>query len=100
MKFKEDFLWGAATASYQVEGAAYEDGKGLSIWDVFCEKPGRILNGHTGEVACDQYHRYEEDVKMMADMGIQAYRFSLAGRGLCQREQERLIPQVLHIIII
>lgn len=55
MKFKEDFLWGAATASYQVEGAAYEDGKGLSIWDVFCEKPGRILNGHTGEVACDQY---------------------------------------------
>lgn len=78
MKFKEDFLWGAATASYQVEGAAYEDGKGLSIWDVFCEKPGRILNGHTGEVACDQYHRYEEDVKMMADMGIQAYRFSLS----------------------
>lgn len=78
MKFNSDFLWGAATASYQIEGAAYEDGKGPSIWDVFCEKPGKIVNGHSGQHACDHYHRYEEDIKIMAEMGIQAYRFSIS----------------------
>ena len=57
MGFGNDFVWGAATASYQVEGAAYEDGKGLQIWDVFCKDPGNVFEGHTGDVACDHYHR-------------------------------------------
>lgn len=77
MGFKKDFVWGAATASYQVEGAAFEDGKGLNIWDVFCEQEGKIFGGHTGEVACDQYHRYKEDVQLMKEMGLKAYRFSI-----------------------
>lgn len=77
MGFRKDFVWGAATASYQVEGAAYEDGKGLSIWDTFCQKEGKVFGGHTGEVACDQYHRYPEDVQLMKQMGLKAYRFSI-----------------------
>ena len=77
MGFKRDFIWGAATASYQVEGAAYEEGKGLNIWDVFCEQKGKVFGGHTGEVACDQYHRYAEDVQLMKQMGLKAYRFSI-----------------------
>lgn len=77
MGFKKDFMWGAATASYQVEGAAYEDGKGLNIWDVFCQEEGKVFGGHTGDVACDQYHRFEEDIALMKKMGIQAYRFSV-----------------------
>ena len=60
--FPKDFLWGVATSSYQIEGAAYEDGKGKSIWDTFCEEPGRVLNGDHGLVANDHYHRYKEDV--------------------------------------
>ncbi|MDO4284816.1 MAG: GH1 family beta-glucosidase [Eubacteriales bacterium] len=78
MGFRKDFVWGAATASYQVEGAAYENGKGLNIWDVFCKEPGKIYEGHSGDVACDQYHRYQEDVRTMKEMGIRAYRFSLS----------------------
>ncbi|WP_069999507.1 GH1 family beta-glucosidase [Cellulosilyticum sp. I15G10I2] len=78
MSFPQDFIWGAATASYQIEGAAYEDGKGLSVWDVFCKEPGRVFQGHSGDVACDHYHRMKEDVKLMADMGLKAYRFSIS----------------------
>ena len=76
--FKKDFVWGSASASYQIEGAAYEDGKGMSIWDMFCKKPGTILGGHSGDDACDHYHRYKEDVGLMAEMGLKAYRFSLS----------------------
>lgn len=78
MKFPEDFVWGAAAASYQVEGAAYEDGKGLSVWDMFCRKPGAVWRGQTGDVACDHYHRYKEDVGLMKEIGLQAYRFSVS----------------------
>lgn len=78
MRFKNDFVWGVATASYQVEGAAKEDGRGLSVWDVFCEKPGKVKDGQNGDISCDQYHRYEEDIELMAQMGIKAYRFSLS----------------------
>jgi beta-glucosidase len=78
MSFAEDFVWGAAAASYQIEGAAYEDGKGLSDWDVFCQKPGAVWNGHTGDVACDHYHRYQEDVALMKEIGLHAYRFSIS----------------------
>jgi beta-glucosidase len=74
--FPQDFLFGAATAAYQIEGAAYEDGRTDSIWDVFCRVPGAVVGGETGEVACDHYHRYAEDVALMADLGLQTYRFS------------------------
>src|SRR5271165_479181 len=82
------FLWGVSTAAYQIEGAAREDGKGLSIWDEFTRQKGRIANGDTGDVACDHYHRYAEDVALMRRLGVGAYRFSVswprvlpAGRG-------------------
>lgn len=78
MTFPQRFAWGCATASYQIEGAAFEDGKGRSIWDVFSHEPGRILGGDTGDVACDHYHRWPEDVDLMAGIGLNAYRFSIA----------------------
>jgi len=74
--FPADFLFGAATAAYQIEGAAHEDGRTDSIWDAFARVPGAVVDGHNGEVACDHYHRYESDVAMMADLGLQTYRFS------------------------
>lgn len=76
--FPQQFLWGAATASYQVEGAVEEGGRGRSIWDTFAHTAGRIRAGHTGDDACDQYHRYHEDVDLMAALGLSAYRFSVA----------------------
>ncbi len=78
MNFPEGFLWGTATASYQVEGAVNEDGRGTSIWDTFSHTSGRVLHGDTGDIACDQYHRLEEDLDLMAGLGIKAYRFSVA----------------------
>jgi len=77
MGFRDDFMWGAATSAYQIEGAAYDDGKGLNIWDVFCKEEGRVYEGHTGDVACDHYHRFCEDVAIMKEMGLKAYRFSI-----------------------
>jgi beta-glucosidase len=76
--FPKDFLWGAATASYQIEGAANEDGKGQSIWDVFCKKKGAVFEGHTGDVACDHYHRYKEDFALLKQLGAKSYRFSVS----------------------
>ena len=91
MGFPQGFAWGAATASYQIEGAAREDGKGLSIWDVFSHEPGRTDGGDTGDVACDHYHRWQEDIALMAGIGLKAYRFSIAwprilpeGRGMVE----------------
>ena len=78
MNFPENFLWGTATAAYQIEGAVDEDGRGRSIWDTFSHTPGKVLHGDTGDIACDQYHRLEEDLDLMAELGIQAYRFSVA----------------------
>jgi len=77
-KFPHDFLWGVATSSYQIEGAAYEDGKGLSIWDTFCKVPGVIANGDHGDVANDHYHLYKSDVALMKEMGVGGYRFSFS----------------------
>lgn len=76
--FPDNFLWGAATSSYQIEGAAHEDGRGATIWDTFCKTPGKVANGDTGDVANDHYHRYPEDIKIMKDLGLQGYRFSFA----------------------
>ena len=77
-RFPDGFRWGAATSSYQIEGAVDEDGRGLSIWDTFCRRPGAIGDGSTGDVACDHYHRYRDDVALMAGLGLQDYRFSIA----------------------
>jgi beta-glucosidase len=78
LPFPSGFLWGTATASYQIEGGVHEGGRGESIWDRFAHTPGRVLNGDTGDVACDHYHRYRDDVALMRDLGVNAYRFSLA----------------------
>ncbi|GAA4188551.1 GH1 family beta-glucosidase [Streptosporangium oxazolinicum] len=72
------FLWGTATASYQIEGAVAEDGRGTSIWDTFTREPGRVRDGDTGDVACDHYHRWPEDLALMSDLGVNSYRFSIA----------------------
>lgn len=76
--FPPHFQWGAATAAYQIEGGWDEDGKGPSIWDTFCHTPGKVLNGDTGDVACDSYHRMDEDIALLKDLGVQAYRFSVS----------------------
>ena len=78
MAFGKDFVWGAATAAYQIEGAWNEDGKGENVWDVFCHEGSHVEQGHTGDVACDHYHRYKEDVKLMKELGLNAYRFSIS----------------------
>jgi beta-glucosidase len=77
-RFPDSFLWGAATAAYQIEGAPLADGAGPSIWHRFSHTPGRTFNGDTGDVACDHYHRYQEDVALMKDLGLGAYRFSIS----------------------
>jgi beta-glucosidase len=76
--FPADFVWGAATASYQIEGAANEDGRGESVWDRFCATPGKVRNGESGAIACDFYHRYRDDVALMRELGLDAFRFSIA----------------------
>ncbi|HYG89569.1 MAG TPA: GH1 family beta-glucosidase [Azospirillum sp.] len=83
--FPAGFLWGTSTSSYQIEGAAAEDGRGPSIWDTFCRMKGRVDNGDTGDVACDHYHRYADDVALMRDLGVGAYRFSIAWPRLLPR---------------
>ena len=76
--FPEDFNWGVATSSYQIEGAAFEDGRGESIWDRFCATPGKVANSEDGVTACDHYHRYAEDIQLMKQLGVTTYRFSMA----------------------
>ncbi|MBT1280490.1 GH1 family beta-glucosidase [Thermoanaerobacter sp. CM-CNRG TB177] len=78
IKFPKDFVWGVATSSYQIEGAVNEDGRTPSIWDTFSKTEGKTYQGHTGDVACDHYHRYKEDVEIMKEIGVKAYRFSIA----------------------
>ncbi|MFQ3536387.1 MAG: GH1 family beta-glucosidase [Aggregatilineales bacterium] len=78
MNFPLDFVWGAATASYQIEGAAREDGRGECIWTRFSHTDGKVKGAHTGDIACDHYHRYADDVALMAQLGLRAYRFSIA----------------------
>jgi beta-glucosidase len=78
LRFPDGFRWGAATSAYQIEGAAQEDGRGESIWDRFSHTPGRTQNGDTGDIACDHYHRYAQDLDLMQSLGIQSYRFSIA----------------------
>jgi beta-glucosidase len=100
------FTWGVSTSNYQIEGAANEDGRGLSIWDTYSRLPGKIKNSDTGDVACDHYHRYREDVALMQEFGVEAYRFSVAwprimpeGRGAINEAglafYDRLIDAVI-----
>lgn len=76
--FPADFLWGASSAAYQIEGASAEDGKGKSIWDVYAHEKGNTYKGTSGDVAVDHYHKYKEDVSLMKKMGLKAYRFSIS----------------------
>jgi beta-glucosidase len=78
MSFSDSFVWGVATASYQIEGAVAEGGRKPSVWDMLCRKPGAVFEGHTGDIACDHYHRYKEDIALMKELGVQGYRFSIA----------------------
>ena len=104
--FPQGFTWGAATAAYQIEGAWNEDGKGESIWDRFSHTPGKVRDGDTGDVACDHYHRYREDVALMKSLGLNAYRFSISwprikpqGRGQPNKAgldfYDKLVDEVL-----
>jgi beta-glucosidase len=105
-RFPKDFIWGAATASYQIEGAAHEDGRGASIWDTFAATPGKVFEGHNGDVADDHYHRMPQDVELIHQLGLDAYRFSIAwprifpqGRGSINEKgldfYERLVDALL-----
>lgn len=105
--FPDGFLWGASTAAYQIEGAVKEDGRGPSIWDTFCRLPGNIVDGDTGDIACDHYHRWPQDVALMRELGLGAYRLSVAwprilpeGRGAVEPRglefYDRLIDGVLE----
>jgi beta-glucosidase len=106
MSLPDGFMWGVSTSAYQVEGAVDEDGRGPSIWDTFAHTPGKIDGGGTGDVACDHYHRWREDVELMAELGVNAYRFSIAwprvfptGGGPLERRglahYDRLIDELL-----
>ena len=101
-----DFVWGAATASYQIEGAAHDDGRSESVWDRFCATPGKVRNGDDGSIACDFYHRYRDDVALMRELGLDAFRFSVAwprvlpqGRGSVNEAgldfYDRLVDELL-----
>lgn len=105
--FGPDFRWGAATASYQIEGGVAEGGRGPSVWDTFCREPGRVKDGDTGDVACDHYHRYAEDVALLRELGVDTYRFSFAwpriqpeGRGPANADglafYDRLVDALLE----
>ena len=106
MGFRKDFIWGAATAAYQIEGAAFEDGKGPCVWDEFSHTKGRVFSGHTGDMACDHYHLYKQDVQLLKTLGIPNYRFSVCwprllpeGKGKVNEKgvafYDRLIDELL-----
>lgn len=80
-RFPGDFLFGVATASFQIEGATKVDGRKPSIWDAFCNMPGHVFGRHNGDVACDHYNRWEDDLDLIKEMGVEAYRFSIARRA-------------------
>jgi beta-glucosidase len=105
--FPSDFIWGAATASYQIEGAVHEDGRGESVWDRFCATQGKVRGGDSGAVACDFYHRYRDDIQLMRELGLDAFRFSIAwprvlpdGRGRVNTAgldfYDRLVDELLR----
>ena len=105
IKFPDGFLWGTATASYQIEGAWDADNKGESIWDKVTHTSGMIMNGDTGDIACDHYYRYKEDVKLMKQLNLNAYRFSISwprifpsGRGEINEKGVAFYDNFLYIL--
>ena len=97
--FPPGFLWGAATSAYQIEGAVHEDGRGPSIWDTFTHTPGKVRRGDTGDIACDFYHRLDEDLDLLSELGVGGFRFSVSwprvqptGCGDSQPARTRLLP--------
>src|SRR5258708_11639703 len=110
LRVPEGFLWGTATAAYQVEGAVQENGRRPSIWDIFSHTPGKTFHGDTGDIACDQYHRLEAHLDLLLELGIPAYRFSVAsprvspsGRGAIHQAPldyyRRLVDGLLQRLI-
>jgi beta-glucosidase len=106
MPFPKSFVWGAASSAYQTEGAFDEDGKGISIWDDFCRTPGVIQNGQDGRISCDTYHRYPEDVRLMKQMGLGAYRFSVSwprimpeGRGTVNEKGLAFYDRLVDLLL-
>lgn len=92
MQFPQQFVWGVATAAYQIEGAVREGGRGESIWDRFCATPGKIFNRESGKVACDHYHRYPEDIGLVRELGVKAYRFSIAWPRILSEGRGQINP--------
>ncbi|MFW9928536.1 MAG: GH1 family beta-glucosidase [Candidatus Thorarchaeota archaeon] len=105
IKFPKKFLWGVATSSYQIEGGWQDDGKGPSIWDIFSQKTGNIINGENADIACDHYHRFEEDIKLIHDLGVPAYRFSISwprvlpkGQGKVNTKGLKFYEKIIEIL--
>ena len=106
MGFKKDFAWGVASASYQIEGAWNEDGKGPSVWDMFSHEKGNVANNHVGDVACDHYHRFKDDIKLMKELGVRAYRFSISwarifsdGTGAVNQEGVKFYSDIIDQLL-
>ena len=95
LPFPADFLWGAATSAYQIEGSPLADGAGPSIWHEFAHTPGRVRANETGDVACDHYHRYREDIARMRELGLSAYRFSVSLSRVLPEGRGRINPRGL-----
>ena len=90
---KNDFIWGVATSSYQIEGAHNIDGRGLSVWDVFSHTGGKVNNNDNGDIACDHYRLWEQDVELMKDLGVNSYRFSIAWPRIFPKGTENIVNQ-------
>ena len=106
MGFSDNFVWGAATSAYQIEGGVKGTGKGMHIWDVYTKESGKVYGGHTGETACDHYHRFREDVRIMKEIGLKAYRFSIdwarvlpEGTGRVNEEGIRFYSDLIDALI-
>ena len=106
MGFSDNFVWGAATSAYQIEGGVKGTGKGMHIWDVYTKESGKVYGGHTGETACDHYHRFREDVRIMKEIGLKAYRFSIdwarvlpEGTGRVNEEGIRFYSNLIDALV-
>lgn len=95
MGYSKDFVWGAASSAYQIEGTYAEDGKGPSIWDVFSHTPGKINCSHTGDIACNHYYDFQKEIAILKELGIMAYRFSISWPRIFPKGDQTLNPSGL-----